>query len=91
MYDAITERNEELIREYASKRKEDQEVGNPFSCVSPVLTSLSYRQIHLEPRNAKRSWYNVVCHEDESSSYECCLAKRLSRESNLMEYYYTSI
>jgi hypothetical protein len=47
MYDAITKRNEELIREYASKRKEDHKVGNPFPCVSPVLIPLSYRQMQL--------------------------------------------
>lgn len=42
MYDATTERNEEVIREFASKRKEDHKVGNP------ILTLLSYRQMHLE-------------------------------------------
>ena len=85
MYDAITERNEELIREYASKRKKDHEVGNPFPYASPVLTPFSYRLTQIETRNAKRTWNDMLC-----SSYECSVAKRFSRESNLMESYYTS-
>ena len=45
----------------------------------------------IETRNAKRTWNDVLCHEEKSSSYECSVAKRFSRESNLMESYYTSI
>ena len=59
--------------------------------MSPVLTPHSYRQMQLETRNAKRTWSDVQCHEDKSSSYECSVAKRFLRESNLMESYYTSI
>jgi hypothetical protein len=62
MFDAITERNEELIREYASKRKQDHDVGNPFFYVSSVLTPLSYRLTPIETRNAKRTWNDVLCH-----------------------------